>query len=111
MSEVMRFRIQLAYIRNVYTYIYIYIYIFFSRTSTFQLLDKPWSQVSSFSPPVLALRFLSHIGFGDLTARRFFVECCIYIYMFSRFYFPASEQAVVTGVAFPPVLAFNLYRA
>ena len=32
-------------------------FLFFSRTSTFQLLDKPWSQVSSLSPP----RFLPSI--------------------------------------------------
>ena len=30
---------------------------FFSHTSTFQLLDKPWSQVSSLLPPVLAFNF------------------------------------------------------
>ena len=28
--------------------------LFFLHTSTFQLLDKPWSQVSSLLPPVLA---------------------------------------------------------
>ena len=32
-------------------------FFFFSHTSTFQLLDKPWSQVSSLSPP----RFLPSI--------------------------------------------------
>ena len=39
--------------------IYIYnIYIcFFSRISTFQLLEKPWSQVSSLLPQVLGFNF------------------------------------------------------
>ena len=34
-------------------------------------------------------------------------------FFFSHFYFPASGQAVVTGVVpfFPPVLAFDFYRA
>ena len=38
----------------------------------------------------------------------------MYLFMFSHtFYFPASGQAVVTGVVPPPppVLAFNFYRA
>ena len=48
----------------------------FSHTFTFQLLDKPWSQVSSLLPPGSCLRFLSRIGFNDPTARRFFIECC-----------------------------------
>ena len=30
------------------------------HTSTFQLLDKPWSQVSSLLPPVLAFNFIAH---------------------------------------------------
>ena len=33
------------------------IFFFFSHTFTFQLLDKPWSQVSSLVPPVLAFNF------------------------------------------------------
>ena len=37
-------------------YIYIYI-LFFSHTSTYQLLDKPWSQVSSLLPPGSCLQF------------------------------------------------------
>ena len=35
------------------------------------LLDKPWSQVSSLLPPGTCLQFLSRIGFGIPTARRF----------------------------------------
>ena len=43
----------------------------FLHTSTFQLLDKPWSQVSSLLPPCSCLQFLSRIGFSNPTARRF----------------------------------------
>ena len=49
---------------------------FFSHTSTFQLLDKPWSQVSSLLPPGFCLHFLSRIGFSNPAARRFFIEFC-----------------------------------
>ena len=35
------------------------------------LLDKPWSQVSSLLPPVTCLQFLSRIGFSISTTRRF----------------------------------------
>ena len=35
------------------------------------LLDKPWSQVSSNLPPGTCLQFLSRIGFSIATARRF----------------------------------------
>ena len=54
---------------------YIYIY---SHTATFQLLDKPWSQVSSLLPPApgSCVPFLSRIGFSTPAARRFFIECC-----------------------------------
>ena len=55
--------------------VFIYLFIF-SHTSTFQLLDKPWSQVSSLLPPGSCLQFLSRIGFSNPTARRFFIECC-----------------------------------
>ena len=34
-------------------------FVFFSHTSTFQLLDKPWSQVSSLLPPGSCLQNLS----------------------------------------------------
>ena len=51
-------------------------FFFFFHTSTFQLLDKPWSQVSSLLPPGSCLQFLSRIGFSNPTARRFFTECC-----------------------------------
>ena len=49
---------------------------FISRTCTFQLLDRPWSQVSSLLPPGSCLQFLSRVGFSNPTARRFFIECC-----------------------------------
>ena len=35
------------------------------------LLDKPWSQVTSHLPPGTCLQFLSRIGFSIRTARRF----------------------------------------
>ena len=61
---------------NLPEYIYIvYIYIF-PHTSTFQLLDKPWSQVSSLLPPGSCLNFSSRKGFSDPAARRFDIECC-----------------------------------
>ena len=44
---------------------------FSSHTSSFQLLDKPWSQVSTLLPPGSCLHFLSRIGFNNPTARRF----------------------------------------
>ena len=48
----------------------------FSYTSTFQLLDKSWSQMSSLLPPGSSLHFLSRVGFSNPTACRFFIECC-----------------------------------
>ena len=48
----------------------------FSHTFTFQLPDKPWSQVSSLLLPGPCLQFLSRIGFSTPTARRFFIERC-----------------------------------
>ena len=39
--------------------------LFFSHTSTSQLLDKPWSQLSSLPPPGSCLQFLSRIGFSN----------------------------------------------
>ena len=51
-----------------------FIYLF-SHTFTFQLLDKPWSQMSSLLPPGSCLEFLSRTGFINPTARRFFIEC------------------------------------
>ena len=50
--------------------------LFVFHNSIFQLLDKPWSQVSSLSSPNSCLHFLSRIGFSNPTARRFFIECC-----------------------------------
>ena len=59
---------------NLPEYIYIYMYIF-PHTTTFQLLDKPWSQVSSLLPPGSCLNFSSRIGISDPTARRFDIKC------------------------------------
>ena len=55
--------------RNVYHTSIFFINFFFSLTLTFQLLDRPWSQVSSL-PPGTCLQFLSRIGFSIPTARR-----------------------------------------
>ena len=54
------------------TRVFFFLFFFFSHTSTFQLLDKPWSQVSSLLPPSSCLQFLSRIGFSNPTARRMF---------------------------------------
>ena len=51
-------------------------FFFSSHTYTFQLMDKPWSRVSSLLPPGSCLQFLSRIGLSNHTARRFFIECC-----------------------------------
>ena len=51
-------------------------FFFIPYTFTFQLLDKPWSQVSSLLPPGSCLHFSSRIGCSNPTARRFFIECC-----------------------------------
>ena len=40
---------------------YQYFFFFFSHPFTFQLLDKPWSQVSSLLSPGSCLQFLSRI--------------------------------------------------
>ena len=45
--------------------IFIFIYIFFSHTFNLQLLDKPWTQVSSLLPPGFCLQFSSRIGFSN----------------------------------------------
>ena len=42
-------------------------FFFFTLASTFQLLDKPWSQVSSLRPPGSSNQFLSRIGFSNPT--------------------------------------------
>ena len=60
-----------------YYYCHFYYFFFFfsfSHTSTFQLLDKPWSRVASLLLPGSCV--LSLIGFNNPTARRFFIECC-----------------------------------
>ena len=51
-------------------------FFFVSSHFTFQLLGKPWSQVSSLLPPGSCLQFLSRMGFSNPTARRFSIECC-----------------------------------
>ena len=51
-------------------------FFFFSHTFTFQLLDKPWSQVSSLLLSGSCLQFLSRIGFSNPTARRMYIDCC-----------------------------------
>ena len=44
------------------------LFFFFLHTfCTFQLLNKPWSQVSSLLPPGSCLQFLSRIGFSNST--------------------------------------------
>ena len=45
-------------------------FFFFLHTFTFQLLDKPWSQVSSLLLPGSCLQFLSRIVFGNPTVHR-----------------------------------------
>ena len=58
-------------------HILFFLFLFFSsHTFTSQLLDKPWSQVSSLLPPGSCLQFLSRIGFSNPTVRQFFIECC-----------------------------------
>ena len=57
-------------------FIYFFVSFVFLHTSTFQLLDKPWSQVSSLLLPGSCLQFLSRIGFSNPTARRLFIDCC-----------------------------------
>ena len=52
-------------------------FFFFSHTSTFQLLDQPWSQDSSLLPPGSWLQLLSRMGFSNPTARRCVIECCL----------------------------------
>ena len=53
-----------------------YVCFFFSHTTTFQLLDRPWSQVSPrLPPPFLPSTFIAQ-GFSNPTARPFFIECC-----------------------------------
>ena len=51
-------------------------FFFFFSHFTFQLLDKPWSQVSSLLPPGACLQFLSRLltGFSNPAARRFFIS-------------------------------------
>ena len=53
-----------------------FLFFFLFHTSTFQLLDRPWSQVSSLLAPGSCLQFLPRIGFSNPTARRFFIEFC-----------------------------------
>ena len=54
--------------------VFFFSFFFFLHTSTLQVLDKPWSQVSPLPPPGSCLQFLSRIGFSNPTARRYFIE-------------------------------------
>ena len=58
------------------------VYVFFHK-STCQLLDKPWSQVSSFLSLGSCLQLVQRIGLINTTPRRFINECCQL--MLSRF--------------------------
>ena len=49
---------------------------FFQYTSTFQLLDKPWSHMSSLVPPGCCLQRSSRITFSNPTARRVSIQGC-----------------------------------
>ena len=49
-----------------------FLFFFLTLTSTFQLLDKPWSQVSSLLPPGSCLQFSSRIGFQQFHCSSFF---------------------------------------
>ena len=61
--------------KKVKTYtLCIYLYIFFSRTSTFQLLDTPWSQVPS-PPRFLPSIFIAH-RVQQSRCSSIFNECC-----------------------------------
>ena len=65
-----------GYLLEEHYYIPLPLFYFFSHTFAFQLLDKPWSQVSTLLPPSSCLQFLPRIGFSNPTARRLFIECC-----------------------------------
>ena len=41
----------------LFGFFFVLLFCWGGHTSTFQLLDKPWSQVSSLLPPVLAFNF------------------------------------------------------
>ena len=72
-----RFDDDIALVFSFGYYVAMLPFVFFvSHTFTFQLLEKPWLQVSSLLPPGSCLQFLSRIGFSNPTARRFFIECC-----------------------------------
>ena len=62
-----------VYLSSPFTIFSLY---FFPHTFNFQLLDKPWSQVSSLFSPGSCPKFLSPITFSNPTARRHFIECC-----------------------------------
>ena len=54
------------------------LFFFFLHNCTFQLLDKPWSQVSSLFPPGSCLQlFIAHRVQQPHSARRIFIECCL----------------------------------
>ena len=52
-----------------------FIQVFFNLTSTLQLLDKPWSQVSSLPPPCKCIHFY-HTEFNIPIERRTFIDLC-----------------------------------
>ena len=53
------------------------IFLLFLHTLLFSFwISHAWSHVSSLLPPGACLQFLSRIGSSNLTARRFFIECC-----------------------------------
>ena len=57
---------------------------FFTLLLSSSWIDRRGDRCRPFFPPVLALHFLSRMGFSNPTARRFLVECC-YLTLFSRF--------------------------
>ena len=76
-------------------------FFFFFHTFAFQLLDEPWSQVSPLLPPGSCLKFLSRLGFSNLTACRFFIECLItraLALSASQFVHKKKSPRIYTGV-------------
>ena len=80
----------------------LYEYISSSHTFTFQLLDKPWSQVSSLLPPGSRLQFLSRIRFSNPPARRFFFHRVSLTHALalsaSQFMHEKKSQRIYTGM-------------
>ena len=79
------------------------IFFFSPHTFTSQLLDKPWSQVSSLLPPNSCLLFLSHIiRFSNPTARRFFHRVLLLTHALAlsaiRFVHKKKSQRIYTSM-------------